>query len=179
VQVRVYHRKNGNETWGWYSASPLVDATAFFDGTQIRVAGLTATFDADAARWTGKWLLGGQTRDVVLERPRSATGSSQNPLCGDWEGVPETPRGFGSTTLHIVQSLDGTLRAWMDRTIAPIDQRAESLRIDSADPSNLILALESPTGLPRRFTGVLSSDGNSITGRWNGLNARDSFRRLR
>src|SRR5580692_6244173 len=53
VQVRVYHRKDAHETWGWYVVSPPNDATVEFDGRRLRVLGLTATFDQDAARWTG------------------------------------------------------------------------------------------------------------------------------
>ena len=58
VQVRVYHRKDGRETWAWHVVSPPRDA-AQFDGRQLVVAGLTATFDPDTLRWTGEWVLDG------------------------------------------------------------------------------------------------------------------------
>jgi hypothetical protein len=178
--VRVYHRRNGRETWGWYVVSPPYDSTADFDGTRLHVLGLTATFDQNAARWTGKWSLDGQTRDVVLERPHPASGVIGNPVCGDWEGLPDTTRGSASTMVHIVQSSDGTISAWMDRVIDIQDQRfGEPFQVISADPSNIMLQLDTAIGALYHFDGVLSNDGSSIAGHWNGLNARDHFRRLR
>jgi hypothetical protein len=66
IQVRVYHRKDSHETWGWHVVSPPDDATVEFDGRRLHVVGLTATFDQDAARWTGTCSTDGQTREVVL-----------------------------------------------------------------------------------------------------------------
>ena len=188
IQVQVYHRRDGHETAGWYVVSPAQDAAAEFDGKRLRVVGLTATFDQDAARWTGEWQLDGQRRKVVLERPRPETGVTLNPLCGDWEALPNTTDGSSSTSIrmHIAQSTDGALTAWMDSATVIIAERFESqrhgrtLKVISAEPMNIILQNESPIFEQRgRFSGVLSDDGNSFTGNWNGRPAaRETFRRI-
>ena len=177
IVVRVYHRVDGHETWGWYGDNgPAV--SSIFDGERLRVAGLDATFHADTQRWSGTWLLDGETRDVVLERPRPDPDSTPNRLSGDWEGVPDSAW-IASSRLHIVQSSDGTLTAWMDRTMFAEDQRhGELLRVVSADPSPVILELVSAFGRQYRFTGTLSSEGSRLSGSWNGLNAQSSFRRI-
>ena len=89
IVVRVYHREDGHETWGWYGDNGAV--SSIFDGARLRVVGLDATFHADTQRWSGTWLLDGETRDVVLERPRPAPGSTPHRLCGDWEGYRTRP----------------------------------------------------------------------------------------
>jgi len=177
ITVRVYHRKDGQETWGWYGDNGSVSSV--FDGERLRVVGLDATFHSDRQRWSGTWSLDGTMRDVVLERPRPEPGSKPVRLCGDREGLADTRPGTASSRFHVVQSSDATLTAWMDRMIAIEDQRhGELLRIVSADPLNLILDLDSAIGPQYRFTGVLAGDGSVISGRWNGLNASGSFRRI-
>jgi hypothetical protein len=184
TQVRVYHRKDGHETWGWHVVSPPDDATVEFDGRRLRVVGLTATFDQDAARWTGRWLVDGQTREVVLERPHPAKGVTLNALCGDWEGLPDATRESVPTRLHIVQSSDGMLGAWMDFLgVIQNQSYGKSFKVISADPMNVILQDDSSGTLTiyYRFSGVLSNDGNTITGNWDvpsGRPARQTFRRI-
>jgi len=201
IQVRVYHRSEGSESGGWYVVSTVgSDAAARFDGTNLHVFPVTVKFDPNAAHWTGEWILGGQPRRVILERPRPAAGSTPSPLCGDWEGAPDTTRpqwssaerftdtgrsSASSVRIHIVQSADAVLTAWMDIVGAVVAQRVESetdgrsMRVESADPTNVILQNLSPTfSRLGRFTGVLSDDGNSLTGTWNG-SAPMSFRRIR
>jgi len=188
IQVRVYHRKPSGGSAGWDSIGSTPGAS--FDGTNLRLLGLTATFDPTAARWTGEWVLEDQTRKVVLERPHPAKGWTPNPLCGDWEKVSDTTQPPGSPTtslvLHILQSQDGEFTAWMNIHYVIVPQRYESktfgqsMKVESADPGNLVLQNES--GIYQkardRFTGALSHDGNSLTGTWNGR-ARESFRRIR
>jgi hypothetical protein len=188
VQVRVYRRRAGGESGGWYVVSPVKDsAVASFDGKVLRVLGLTAIFDPDAKRWTGEWLLEGERRTVVLERPHPPSGVASNPLCGDWEALPDGSRWSSATSIrvHVVQSLDGSLTAWMDTVNAIIPQRVESetygrsIRVVSADPRNVVLQNESPTFNVRgRFNGVLSDDGKSLMGTWNS-SGQESFRRIR
>ncbi len=180
IHVSVYHRKNDRETRGWYVVFPPRDTSVEFDGRRLRVVGLTAIFDQDADRWSGSWSIDGQTNDIALGRPHPAAGATVNRLCGDWEGLVDA-RGLASTRLHIVQSSDGAVVAWMDRVHAVIglEHYGESLRVLSADPSRIVLELESPIGPQYRFNGVLSPDGTSITGNWNGLNARKDFHRVR
>jgi hypothetical protein len=182
VQVRVYHRKDARGTRGWYVVSPPRDGGRF-DGRRLMVAGLTATFDPDRAGWTGEWVVDGQRRAVVLERPHPEKGVSLNSLCGDWEGLLELPPA-PSVRIHIAQSWDGALNAWMD-TRQVITERYQSqhygrsMEVISAEPKSIVLQNEASTYQALfRFTGVLSSDGNTITGQWNGRPAAWTFRRI-
>ncbi len=183
VQVRVYHRKDGHETKRSYVVSPPRDGLAPFDGRRLLVAGLTATFDPDTVRWTGEWVLDGNTRGVVLQRPHPATGVSLNRLCGVWEGLPE-PAPAPSIRIHIVQSSDGALTAWMDSGVVIREDTqsrhyGRSMEVVSADPKSIVLQNEAATYQTLgRFTGALSSDGNSITGQWSGRSTLRTFRRI-
>jgi hypothetical protein len=179
TDIRLYHRTARGKTWGWYRDDR-------FDGERLRVAGLDVTFDAARRRWSGTWPLDGDTHGVVLERPRSADGSKSCPVCGDWEGVPEPARFAAHTVLHVVQSSDGPLTAWIDRMIAIMDQRhGELLEVLSSDPANVTFALVSSGGPAIRFNGKLSADGLKLSGRWDGgsggyrFNASENLGRLR
>jgi hypothetical protein len=66
-------------------------------------------------------------------------------IVGEWEGEPDSQVGMAATRLHIVQSSDGMLTAWLDRMIALIDQRAgEPLIVVSGEPANITLGLDRP-----------------------------------
>jgi hypothetical protein len=185
ADIRLYHRTAGREGGGWYRDGR-------FDGERLRVAGLDVAFDADRLRWSGTFTIDGEARSVLLERPRPPAGSGSCPVCGDWERVPESTPFSTPTWLHIMQSSDGALTAWMDRILGVVDQRhGEPLEVLSADSSQVTLALVS-AGSNARFNGRLSDDGSTLSGRWdNGagsyrlgpesytLNAAVNFRRLR
>jgi hypothetical protein len=183
VQVRVYHRKDARGTRGWYVVSPPRGGGGQFDGHRLIVAGLTATFDPDGVRWTGEWIVDGQRREVVLERPHPAKGVSPNSLCGDWEGLLEPPPA-PSVRIHIAQSWDGALNAWMDTRQFLMERYqsqhyGRSMEVVSADPKNIVLQNEaSNIQALSRFTGVLSDDGNTITAKWNSRPAVWTFRRI-
>jgi hypothetical protein len=181
VQVRVYHRENGQDTRQSYVVFPPRYAAAEFDGRRIRVPGLTALFDPDASRWTGTWSRNGQTADVVLERPHPATGVTPNPFVGEWDGLPDGRADLPSLRIHIVQSFDGVLTAWMDRKgVVQNNTSGISLAVVSVDPMNVVLGNESPVAnVYDRFTEVLSHDGNSMIGNWNDRpTARQTFHRI-
>ena len=170
--IRVYQRKSGRETWG-------CDRDDGFDGERLRVAELNATFDLDERQWSATWSLDDETPDVVLERPRPADRSKSSPLCGEWEGQPRASTFPAPTRLHVVQSSDGTLTAWMDRMLVVTDQRhGELLAILSADPLNVTFELVSSTGIHYRFSGNVSNDGLTLSGHWNGLSASGNCRRV-
>ena len=183
VQVRVYHRKDGRGTGGWYVVSPSPDESAQFDGRRLVVAGLTATFDPDTLRWTGEWVLDGDRRHVVLQRPRPAKGALLNNLCGVWEVLTE-PAPARSIRIHVVQSSDGVLTAWMDSGVVITDGTqsqhfGRSMAVVSADPKDIVLQNEAGTYQALgRFAGVLSSDEKTMTGRWNGRPPLWTFRRI-
>lgn len=184
VQVRLYHRKDGRGTWQWYVVAPPRDGAGQFDGHRLIVAGLTATFDPETVRWIGEWVLDGHSRLVVLERPHPANVVPLNSLCGDWEASSERPP-TQSIRIHIAQSVDGALTAWMDRDQV-MTQRVQShyygrsMKVISLDPKSIILENEAPNSqFFGRFTGALSSDGNTIAAQWNGRPAPWIFRRIR
>jgi hypothetical protein len=143
------------------------------------VAGLTATFDQDAAQWTGTWLFDGQTREVVLERPHPAKGVTLNQLCGDWEAALDA-KSPTSIRIHIAQSSDGTLAAWMDALSVVQDQNyGAPWTVISANPMSVILRTEAVANAQlRQFSGVLSDDRNNITGHWNESPTSATFRRI-
>ena len=183
VQVGVYHRKDGRGTRGWYVVLPPGEGAAQFDGRRLVVAGLTATFDPDTLRWTGEWVLDGDRRQVVLQRPRPAKGVSMNSLCGVWEGLRD-PAPTSSIRIHIVQSSDGVLTAWMDRSAVMTEgtqshRYGQSLEVISADSNSIVLQNEAGNyQILGRFTGILSSDGKTMTGQWNDRFPRGTFRRI-
>lgn len=94
ITIRIYHRQNGQEKWGWWGDNGSVSPD--FDGVRVRVADLDVTFDSHTRHWTGTWLLDGELKAVVLEKPTCQS----HPLCGTWQG-----RGsWGLVRLHLVQS---------------------------------------------------------------------------
>jgi hypothetical protein len=184
VGIRTYHRKDRRESFRWYqpaSAGPD-DAVALFDGRRLRIrpdSSLDITFDPRAVRWTGTWVVDGERRDIVFERPTPATGVTPNPFCGDWEGLRD-PAVPWSGRLHVAQSVDGTLTAWMDRTVdlPPVEhfRDGESLRVISAEGDALLLELSISqiTGPLWKYAGQLSGDGSQLVGVWGtGNSARD------
>jgi hypothetical protein len=179
MSVRLYNRKDNRETEQWYAVSAAEDGVARFDGQRLRIAGLTATYDRNAARWISTWTIDGQRREVMLERPQPASGVSKNPLCGDWEALPDGSQGSPSLRIHVAQSTDGTLAAWMDvSTVVREETYGIPLEVISSNAANVVLQNETPSYQVRsRFTGLLSQDRNTLTGHWNERPAVQIFRR--
>ena len=210
MNIRVYHREGGKETWGYFGtkdkASPksysmqdnhsftLFDGQRlrihFIDATDIKPLDLDTTFSAASVEWTGTWSRSGQSFNVVLKRPAPNPVVTPNVLVGDWIG--ESPPHFLPGSLHIRESLDGVLSAWLDRTLSGIDPKArsihndqrngESLKVSSAMVTGLILDTTNPIGLPSQFRGGLSEDHHVLIGTWERtgggrLSAPDRFRR--
>jgi hypothetical protein len=111
----------------------------------------------------GTWTRSGKAQDVILERPHAADSASMNDLLGDWEGMSDPAHLYlASTRLHIYQSRDGALCAWMDRINAPSDQRhGELLQVAASENRGIILTTTAPTGMTCRFRGALSVDGSA------------------
>jgi hypothetical protein len=192
VQIRVYHRDASSETGGWYRAGP--NQPAVFDGEHLRLRAVSdgpvidVTFDPGKQLWMGTWTRGGKSQDVILERPHAADSASMNDLLGDWEGMSDPAHlYYASTRLHIYKSRDGALSAWMDRIIAPYDQRhGELLQVAASENRGIILTTTASAGMTYRFRGALSVDGSTLKGMWQSetgtggtLNAETSFRRIR
>lgn len=197
VQIRLYHREAGKETWGWYvAAGPgAQDEPAVLDEEHLRLRAVSdgpvidVVFDPAKQRWTGTWTRDGKSQDVILERPRAAPGALPNHLLGDWESLPDSVDPWRAPTrLHIYESADGAITAWMDRFIALIDQRhGELLQVLPGEHLAIGLETTSPGGMRYRFRGAVSADGSTLAGSWQrgdgsgggSLNAAANFRRIR
>ncbi len=193
VNVRIYHRQDGQETWGWYRPMPCgrAEAPPVVDGQHLCIRSvnngpaLDLVFHAETNRWTGTWTRGDQPQDVVLERPRPPSNFAPTPLTGSWDGVWDASRSWKARTrLHIDQSSDGVLTVWMDRDFGLINQRhGELLRLVSLKGRGITLDTTSAGGRRYRFQGTLTADGLRLSGVWDGggvgtLNASESFRRM-
>jgi hypothetical protein len=163
LQLRLSYRGDGAVQTAWYTTR---DRRAEFDGAHLRVAGLDVRLLADPPRWTGTWLLKEQKRPVVLERPHPAKGATMSAFCGDWEGVAEQPlQTFGR--LHLRQSVDGFLTAWLDHSLDPTEHRdGEPLTVVSAVGPLLRLASEGTPGAPYEYSGTLAASGLRLDGSW-------------
>ena len=223
MNIRVYHREGGKEIWGYFAtndkASPqsysLQDDHSFalFDGERLRihcieVTGLKpfdmdVTFSPTSSKWSGTWSRSGQILHVVLTRPEPNRGVRPSVFVGDWigEDIPNAPYHLAPGKLHIRESLDGALSAWLDRTISGMDPKKRSVHKDQHNGellkvvrfidflggpvtvSGLILDTTNPTRPPSHFRGSLSDDHQVLTGTWDRpggsrLNAPDKFRKL-
>ena len=197
VQIRLYHREAGKETWGWYVAARpgAQNEPAVLDEEHLRLRAVSdgpvidVVFDPAKQRWTGTWTRDGKSQDVMLERPHAAPGALPNDLLGDWESLPDSVDPWRAPTrLHIYESADGAITAWMDRFIALIDQRhGELLQVLPAEHRAIGLETTSPGGIGYRFRGTVSADGSTLAGSWQrgdgsgggSLNAASNFRRIR
>ena len=114
---------------------------------------------------------------------------------------PNAPYHLAPRNLHIRESLDGALSAWLDRTISGMDPKTRSVHKDQRNGerlkvvrfidflggpvtvSGLISDTTNPTGPPSHFRGSLSDDHQVLTGTWDRpgggkLNVPDKFRKL-
>jgi hypothetical protein len=213
MNIRVYHREGGKETWGYFAtndkASPqsyrLQDDHSFtlFDGERLRIHfiditdlhpfDLDITFSPTSNEWSGTWSRLGQNLHVLLKRPEPGPSVTLSTFVGDWVGdAPNSPHYFAPGSLHIRESRDGVLSAWLDRTISGTDPKTNSihndqrngewLKVNSATDTGLILDTTNPGGPSSQFRGSLSEDRHLLTGTWERpgggrLNAPDRFRR--
>jgi hypothetical protein len=194
MNIRVYHREGGKETWGYFGtedkASPqsygMQDGHSFtlFDGerlrihftdnTDIKAFDLDITFSAAFEKWTGTWSRSGQSSNVVLKRPALNPGVTPSVFVGNWIG--ESPPHFLPGSLHIHQSRDGALCAWWNHTTSAIDPKSGSihnnqsngvwLKVSSATDAGLVLDTTNAMGPPSQFRGSLFEDHQVLTGTW-------------
>ncbi len=130
----------------------------------------------------------------MLKRPEPNPGVTPRVFVGDWAGesAPNSPHYFAPGSLHMRESIDGVLSAWLDRTISGMDPKTRSihndqrsgewLKVNSANDTGLILDTTNWTGPPSQFRGSLSEDHQVLTGTWERpgggrLNTPDRFRR--
>jgi hypothetical protein len=204
IDIRVYHRQDLREKWGWFSTQFQArpdgynaqddESLILFDGQRLRVHftdtttsdlkpfDLDITFSTTTQSWTGTWSRRGQDNTVVLERPTPKSGTTPNGFVGDWKGETEHPYDTQGS-LHIRQSQDGILSAWLDRkSSGGGDQRnGELLRVYFVTGAGLTLETAG-IGPPHDYHATISGDQEVITGSWSDaggrLNAPDKFRRI-
>jgi len=205
VQIRVYHRQHGKETSGWFDTRKKARPQSYrmrggqsftlFDGKRLRIHftghadlkpfDLDVTFSSAARDWTGTLVRSGKVRHAVFERPRPGA-LIPNVFVGDWASEPDSNFGppLAPGSLHVRESSDGVLSAWLERTIGERDERdGEPLRIVSATGSSLILDAIFPIGPSFEYRGTLSDGDSLLKGRWSIMvgehfNAPDTFRRV-
>jgi len=138
---------------------------------------LDLRFDADAKRWAGTWAEGGEKREVTLERPHPPSGALQSTFVGEWESnLDRHDKSIPANgSLHIRESSDGRLTAWLDRELSALNPRTQSSRADLrngerltilASQSKLTVTTTNPTGAVYHYNGTLSIDGKSLIGDW-------------
>lgn len=202
TSIRVYHRSGIKENWGYFASDGKATthsdigqddhSLTLFDGMHLRIHfvdvtdlkpfELDITFSVKSHTWSGTWSRSGQTLNVELKRPEPKPGIVPNAFVGDWIGESSKPS-LAPGGLHIRQSSDGRLCAWLDRAISPNDKRyGEFLRVYHADAPKLLLERPGETGPSAHYSAVLSEDGQVLTGTWTQsgggrLNAPDKFRK--
>jgi len=196
VDIRVYHRQGGKETAGWFATSDeatsksnniqdlnpftRVDADRlqihFADASDLKPFDLDISFSPADHVWTGSWTRADQALKVTLERPRPNAGVTSNAFVGDWEREPDPISNFPSApgSLHIRESSDGFLSAWLNRTISGTDPRTravqsdqrsgEPLKVVSAIGDEIILETSFAMGHSHRYRGNLSEDNRVLAG---------------
>lgn len=161
--------------------------------TDLKPFDLDITFSRTPNEWSGTWSRSSQSVNVVLKRPTPNPGVTPTVFVGDWvsESGPNSPHYFAPGSLHVRESLDGVLSAWLDRTISGMDPKTRSihndqrngewLKVNFATDTWLILDALDWFGPPSQFRGSLSEDRQVLTGTWErlggGLNAPERFRR--
>ena len=192
--IRVYHRQNGGEDGeNFVPGEPTGDSAVLGDHhLDIRFTGLrypnpfnvNLSFDTAAQQWTGTWSACGKTGQAVVARPHILSGN-ENLIVGDWNGKPNRNARPPSTpgSLHIRQSADGVLIAWLDREFDG-GSNGEQLKIVSTGPSVAEFQTTFEMGINYTYTGALSPDSRYLNGRWHvgnsqdmGLQAPDYFER--
>src|SRR5579871_4930842 len=167
VNIRVYTRDDGKETWGYfaarYRATPasfdkiLVDGHSFdlFDGRRLRVHGAEFSglkqFDLEIVllprsdKWMGTWSRPGKYEYVTLARPEPADNAKLNRFVGRWVGEPgpNSPNSSDRTTLNIRQSADGVITGSLDHASSWTDFRSGEVHNDRYDGQ--LLNIESAT----------------------------------
>jgi hypothetical protein len=202
TSIRVYHRSGVKENWGNFASdskattqSDVVQddhSLTLFDGTHLRIHFVGVTdlkpfdldiiFSVNSHTWSGTWSRSGQNLNVELKRPEPNPGIVPNPFVGDWIGESSKPY-LAPGSLHIRQSSDGRLCAWLNRAISPTDKRyGEFLRVYHADAPKLLLERPGEFGPSAHYSAVLSEDGQVLTGTWTQggggrLNAPDKFQK--
>jgi hypothetical protein len=197
ITIRVYHRQNGKEDWGWFDADDKATAESYnlnygrafalFNGERLRIHydypgglkpfDLDVTFSSDTEGWTGTLSRSGASLNVVLGQPSPAAGVTRNPFVGDWLGTSSSGDPV-TGDLHIRESSDGALSAWLNTKVSFPDTTRQSvdggqtlgewLGVDSANDTRIRFEPSNDAAPFFQYTGDLSAQGRTLTGSWDG-----------
>jgi hypothetical protein len=214
IQIRVYHRKDAKKVAGWFATNEKATPESynlrddhsftlfngerlrihFTDVTELRPFDLDVIFSPTTREWTGTWYRDGQSLPVLLQRPNPSAGIIRSDLVADWESEQDSTARYQNAagSLHIRESSDGMLSAWLDRTMSGMDPRTQSVLKDQrngelldvtfANEDTLALETTFTAGLTYRYQASLSKDRQVLTGVWEDaggsrLNAPAQFHR--
>ena len=182
THVGVYHRGDGAESWAWFVADDAGNEFLSFDGRHLTLRAasrIDVVFDAARSRWTGTWSRDGRTAEVALERPHRPRGATANEFCGAWDEIdddrPQLPgHPQPLNRLHVAESSDRQLTAWMDRPVVLGGrQYGERFRVITAASRRLEIEWVHAAGPSVRFAAQLSGDDTTLLGSWiRGVNGR-------
>lgn len=181
INLLVYRRLNGQTQSGTFVAGHS-DATgngAVFDGKRLQIhlnrplAGQSPphlpSFDLDitfnSGRWTGAWTLCKKAGGAVLERPGTGGTLKRNDFVGDWMGEVETSPLLLSGSLHLRQSIDGTLTGWLE-ALGPESRNVSVVLLESNTGNSVVIRVGNG-GYQFRYEAALSPDRKSLIGQWH------------
>lgn len=193
LNVLHYFRSHKKQGWGWCGGYESLNGKHLvldFEGPRVDL-----TFHSAEGEWTGTWSYLGTARKVTFRRPHPVRGVQPNQFIGDWRGMPSLTDGMllGPTSLHIRESADGTIVAWLDqvqgapgpkmRFLQRFQRNGWPLKVESAKSGSLILETESAMAPNFHYVGSLSAHGSEIRGAWipvggEHLSVPNAFRRF-
>jgi hypothetical protein len=129
---------------------------------------MDVVFDSVTQRWTGIWSLCEKEGAVVLNRPHPANEIRLNPFVGDWDGhsVSGANGPLLPAILHIRQSFDENMTAWLSRSISGSSDTTVQIRVVSTTGNGIEL-VESNGFNSSSYNGTLSVDGKTVAGQWS------------
>jgi hypothetical protein len=127
---------------------------------------MDVAFDSVTQRWTGTWSLCEKAGPVVLNRPHQADGIRPSPFVGDWDGNSAVANASFPSILHIRQSYDGNMTAWLDRSSPGLPETTVQIRVVSTTENGIAL-VDSNSFNSSSYKGTLSDDGKTLVGQWS------------
>jgi len=147
INIRVYHRQGGKETWGYFAtkdkASPqsysMQDDHSFelFDGEHLRIHfidvgelqpfDLDITFSPTSHQWSGNWSHAHQISPVVLKRPEPDSGLKPSVFIADWWATPVSPTWLPAACTSGSRPMACSPRGLIEQFLGLIQERGRSI----------------------------------------------------
>ena len=152
----------------------FISVVTVTDATRSPVRETHVRVRRNAIALGGRWNRDGRTTKVVLERPHRPRGAIPNEFCGTWDEIddehvrPQVPgHPQPLNRLHVAESGDRQLTAWMDRPVV-LGGRRYGERFSVITAANRWLEIEwvHPAGPSVRFAAQRSDDDAMMAGRW-------------